>query len=86
MAPLLGSHGRDHKETTVAGAVKSGYAGHLPGSRDTWGMTHYDTVHMSADGQMHGKREYVSNGVAGDEFDNQQKNYHDNASRALHEY
>jgi hypothetical protein len=79
-------HGRDHKETTVAGAVKSGYAGHLPGSRDTWGMTHYDTVHLDADGRMQGKREYVSDGIVGNEHTNQQKTYQDNVDRALHEY
>ena len=32
-------HGRDHKECTTAGGIKSGYAGHLPGARDTWGIS-----------------------------------------------
>ena len=79
-------HGRDHKETTTAGGVKSGYAGHLPGARDTWGMTHYDTINMDANGVLRGKPEYVSDGVAGNEFTGQAKTYHDDVKRALHEH
>jgi len=79
-------HGRDHKEHTTGGGVKSGYAGHLPGARDTWGMTHYDTIHMTMDGQLLGKAEFANDGEAGDEFVGQAKHYHDDVSRALHEH
>ena len=66
--------------------MKSGYAGHLPGKRDTWGMTHYDTISLDADGRMRGKPEYVSDGVAGNEFTGQAKTYHDDVRKAHHEY
>jgi len=79
-------HGRDHKEHTTAGGVKAGYAGHLPGARDTWGMTHYDTISMTMDGQLRGLTEFANDGEAGDEFSGQAKNYHDDVNRALHEY
>jgi len=79
-------HGRDHKEHTTGGGVKSGYAGHLPGARDTWGMTHYDTIHMTADGQLLGHAEFANDGIVGNDFKGQQKTYHDDVSRALHEH
>jgi len=76
-------HGRDHKESMTAGGIKSGYAGHLPGARDTWGMTHYDTINMSADGQLRGKERFVLDGVADNNHTNQQKTYHDQVGRAF---
>lgn len=57
-------HGRDHKEQHTAGAVKSGYAGHLPGARDTWGQTHYESINMGADGRLHGRERFVNDGGA----------------------
>ena len=72
--------------------VKSGYAGHLPGARDTWGMTHYDTINMGADGRLHGRSRFVHDGNATNQFTNefdgkgQQKQYHDDLDRALHEH
>ena len=85
-------HGRDHKECTTAGGIKSGYAGHLPGARDTWGMTHYDTINMGADGKLHGRSRFVHDGDNTNQFTSktdgrgQQKMYHDDVSRALHEH
>jgi len=79
-------HGRDHKEFTTAGGVKSGYAGHLPGARDTWGMTHFETVNMDQYGRLRGKAEYVGDETAGNEFSGQAKTYHDDVGRALHEH
>jgi len=84
-------HGRDHKEKTTAGAVKAGYAGHLPGARDTWGITHYDTINMGADGRLHGRDRFVNDNIADNQFTGtdglgQQKTYHDDVHRAHHEY
>jgi hypothetical protein len=79
-------HGRDHKESTVGGAVKSGYAGHMPGKRDTWGMTAYETINYDQHGRLRGKKEYVQDDIAGNEFGGQAKTYHDDVHRALHEY
>ena len=76
-------HGRDHKETMTAGGVKSGYAGHLPGARDTWGMTHFDTINLGADGRLHGKSRFVNDMDATNNHPNQQKTYHDDVSRAM---
>jgi len=70
-------HGRDHKESCTAGGVKSGYAGHLPGARDTWGMTHYDTINMGADGRLHGKGRFVGDGDATNNHTGQDKTYYD---------
>jgi len=75
-------HGRDYKETMTAGGVKSGYAGHLPGARDTWGITHYDTINMSADGQLRGRERFVNDGDSANNHTCQQKTYHDETSRA----
>jgi len=79
-------HGRDHKEHTTGGGVKAGYAGHLPGARDTWGMTHYDTINMDRFGRLRGKSEFVNDETAGNEFKGQAKSYHDDVGRALHEH
>ena len=78
-------HGRDHKEQHTAGAVKSGYAGHLPGARDTWGITHYESINMTRDGTLHGRGRFVNDGVADNNHTLQQKTYHDDVSMALHE-
>jgi len=78
-------HGRDHKESMTAGGVKSGYAGHLPGARDTWGVTHYDTVNFGENGRMRGGKRYVNDGIATNNHTNQQKTYHDETSQAFHD-
>jgi hypothetical protein len=48
-------HGRDHKEVTTAGGVKSGYAGHIPGARGTWGMTYARTLLREGRGSARGR-------------------------------
>ena len=45
-----------------------------------------DTINMGADGQLHGRGRFVNDGVANNEFTNQQKTYHDDVSKALHEH
>lgn len=84
-------HGRDHKEQHTAGAVKSGYAGHLPGARDTWGVTHYESINLGADGRLHGRERFVNDGdednnFIGSDGKGQQKTYHDDVSLAFHEH
>lgn len=84
-------HGRDHKEQHTAGAVKSGYAGHLPGARDTWGITHYESINMGADGRLHGRDRFVNDGdeennFVGTDGKGQYKTYHDDVSMAFHEH
>ena len=76
-------HGRDYKEQHTAGGVKSGYAGHLPGARETWGITHYDTVNMGADGRLHGRKRFVNDNDSTNNHVLQQKDYHDQVNQAF---
>ena len=88
---LLACNTSNDDADMAAGAVKSGYAGHLPGARDTWGITHYESINMGADGRLHGRERFVNDGDEENNFigadgKGQYKTYHDDVSLAFHEH
>ena len=74
-------HGRDYKEQHTAGGVKR--ATPASPARETWGITHYDTVNMGADGRLHGRKRFVNDNDSTNNHVLQQKDYHDQVNQAF---